>query len=342
MPLFGNRKKPAPSAPLGSSVQAAVPPAPQPLPFNGDETAIRFHDELAAGRWQEYRDFLTATPDSGLRAFYLDAMPAEGDERPSWLDEWVAAEPGSSLPLLARGWHGVDWAWAARGDGRAKTVKREAWPVFRARLKAAEEDLARASALDEADPLPAARSITAAMGLSRGQKEIRRRFDEADRREPLNRSACRAMIQATARKWGGSHAGMFRFAREVAERAPEGHSSLKTVALAHIEQWLDLDSDKQVTYFLDESVKLQIRSAADRSIRSPHYDRAGSVLQYPDRAAFAFCFARMADFEAQLAQMEIMGERFALTGWLYASDAARAYETDRQWALQRRPGGATA
>lgn len=345
MPLFGNRKKSVPSAPPGPPAQEAVPPAPQPLPFNGDETAIRFRDELAAGRWREYRDFLAATTDSGLRAFYLDVMPAKGDERPDWLDEWVAAEPNSSLPLLVRGWHGVDWAWDARGGGRAKTVKRQAWPVFRARLKAAEEDLARASALDETDPLPAARSINAAMGLTRGQKEIRRRFDEADRRDPLNRTACTCMIQATARKWGGSHEGMFRFAREITERAPEGHSAHKVVALAHIEQWLDLGSDRnrQAVYFFDESVKLQIRSAADRSIRSPHYDRASSVLQYPDRAAFAFCFARMHDFEAQLAQMDIMGERFALTGWIYKNvDAARGYETDRQRALQRVAGGATA
>lgn len=336
MPLFRNQK-PVPPAPAAPAAQTAADPPPLPvLPFHGDETALWFRDELAAGRWREFRDFLEATPDSGLRGFYLGVLPTKGAERPAWLDEWVAAEPDSSLALLVRGWHGVEWAWAARGGGRARTVKMDAWPVFRARLKEADQDLAKAADLDETDPLPTARSINAAMGLGLGQKEVRYRFDEADRREPLNGPACVAMIEATARKWGGSHKAMFRFAREMMERAPEGHSVHKTVALAHIEQWIDLDRDQQARYFFDDSVKLQILSAAEHSIRSPHYDHAGSVLQYPDRAAFAFCFARMHDYDAQLEQMEIMGERFAVVGWKYKSkNPARAYETDRQRALRR-------
>jgi len=61
--------------------------------------------------------------------------------------------------------------------------------------------------LDARDPLPVAHSIVVAMGLQLGQDEARRRFAEAHRRDRLNGTACVGMVQATARKWGGTNEG---------------------------------------------------------------------------------------------------------------------------------------
>ena len=97
--------------------------------------------------------------------------------------------------------------------------------------------------------------------------------------------------------------------REVSAAAPEGHSAHKAIALAHVEKWLDEDREEQPRYFLAPEVKAEIRAAADRSIRSPRYARAGSVLSWSDRNVFAFCFRLMRDFDAQLAQMQIIGSR---------------------------------
>jgi hypothetical protein len=57
MPLF--RKKSPPAAPT----KAATAPEPPVPPFSGDRAALYFQDQLAAGRWHEFHDFLEATTD---------------------------------------------------------------------------------------------------------------------------------------------------------------------------------------------------------------------------------------------------------------------------------------
>ena len=311
---------------------AAPEPPDRPLdPLLGDPAAHYFRRELDEGRWQEYHDFLVACPDTRHRDFYLLNLIPKGAPRP-WVDEWAAARPESALPLVFRGRGKTLWAWEARGSGRAKTVKEDAWPVFHQRLVDADRDLARAVAVDANDPLPIAHSIWVAMGLSLGQVEVRRRYAEVERREHLNGSAGFAMVQATARKWGGSHEGMFEFARRVSARAPEGHSAHKLVALAHIEQWLDLPKEQRPTYFPAEAVKTEIRAAADRSVRSPRY--AGGLLEPVDRNPFAMCFYLMRDYEAQLEQMRLIGPHITAAPWQYLGKAGPAFERAQQKALE--------
>lgn len=330
MPLFRKPKRPAPSV-----SPKAAPTGPQVPPFSGDPTALRFSKQLEAGQWAEFHDFVAGIRDPDLRYFYLESLTTLSG-RPGWLDEWVAACPGSALPVMFRGRHAIKWAWDARGSGRAKTVKEDAWPVFHRRLVVGDADLARAAELDPDDPAPHAFSIWAAMGLSLGQQEVRRRYDQAAKREPFHTGAAYAMIQATARKWGGSHEAMFAFARDLSGRAPEGHSAHKVIALAHIEAWLDRSAEKQRTYFSQPAVKDEVRAAAARSIRSPRYQVADSVLQWSDRNAFAFCFRQMGDWDAQLAQMEIIGTRITQAPWQYLSGGAgAAYERARQHAVNQ-------
>jgi hypothetical protein len=155
------RKKAAPT-------QAAAKPAEPSVPvphLRGDQQALGFEAQLARGRWQEFHDFLESLTDRELRHFYVVEL-ARISGRPEWVDEWVAAKPGSSLPMLFRGAHGINWAWEARTSDRAKYVKEEAWPLFHSRLVEADRDLARAAALDDRDPAPHAMSETVARGLS--------------------------------------------------------------------------------------------------------------------------------------------------------------------------------
>lgn len=323
MGVFRKRTKP-PSA-------AVTTPDPRLDPLLGDPDAHRFRAELSEGRWQDYHDFLMAVEDPRLRDFYLLNLIPKA-EPPGWVDKWAAARPESALPLVFRGRGKALWAWQARGGGRASTVTEDAWQVFFQRLVAADRDFALAVAADGDDPLPHAHSIWVAIGLSLGQEEAARRYAEAERREHLNGAAGVAMIQATARKWGGSHEGMFEFARSVSAQAPEGHSAHKLVALAHLEQWLDLPTDQQPDYFHDEVVKKEIRAAADRSVRSPLY--ADGLLGPVDRNPFAMCFYLMRDYEAQLAQMRLIGPHITAAPWQYQGNAGRSYERARQKALQ--------
>jgi hypothetical protein len=331
MSLF--RKKDAPAA--------AAKPASVPVPkFRGDERALAFEAELARGRWQEFHDFLDSLTDWDLRHFYVMEL-SRISGRPEWADQWVAARPDSSLPLLIRGAHGINWAWEARGSGRAKTVKEDAWPLFHQRLVEADKDLARAAALDDRDPTPHALSLTVARGLSLGQVELRRRFEQAHRRDPLNGGACVSMLQGTARKWGGSHEAMFGFARWAAGQAPDGHSAHKMIALAHIEMWLDSPKgEPQQTYFYAEPVKQEVRAAASRCVLSPNYSRNGGPLSWLDRNAFAFCFRLMRDYGAQLDQMRLIGPHVTSEPWNLQGKAGVIYEKHRQFAFREMYGAA--
>ncbi len=327
MALF--RKKAVPTT------AATAAPGPTVLKARGDQRALAFEAQLARGQWQDFHDFLEATTEWDLRSFYVTELSCISG-RPQWLDEWVAARPGSALPLLFRGSHSKNWAWEARGAGLAKTVKEDAWPLFHARLVEADRDLAKAAALDERDPVPWAQSMIVARGLSLGQSELRRRFDEAHRRDPLNGGACVNMIQGAARKWGGSNEVMLQFARWASGEAPDGHSVHKVVALAHIEMWVDsTKGDAQRTYFQSQSVKQEVLAAARRSILSPAYGQSGSVLSWADRNVFAFCFRLMQQYEAQLEQMRLIGPHVVEFPWQYQGNPGLKYDAHRQHAFKQ-------
>jgi hypothetical protein len=310
----------------------------------GDPVGQRFKAELAAGRWQEFHDFLDATRDWDSRAFYVYQLTQIAG-RPGWLDEWRAARPDSPLPLLCSGAHRINWAWEARGSGRANTVGQDAWPLFHGRLVDADRDLSRAAAMDDTDPTPHVRGIWSALGLSLGQAELRRRFGEVVRRQRWSRDAHTSMIQALAAKWFGSNEEMFEFARSASAQAPEGHGVHKVIPLAHLEQWLNLPresadgTDRQRAYFRDEKVGEEIRRAADRSIRSPRY--AAGWYTPGDRNVFAMCFWLMQDYDAQLEQMRLIGPHIKPVPWQYQGDPGLAYERARTTALKATPGAAT-
>jgi hypothetical protein len=328
-------KKPRQAAtrPQGTAPEKGPPTDP----LVGDAAAHRFRTELAAGRWQEFHDFLEATRDWDSRDFYVSKLSAL-DERPAWLEEWTAARPGSSLPWLFRGHQGVHWAWRARGGGRAHTVGEDAWPVFYARLVEADRDLARAASLDDEDPTPHAESIRVAIGLQLGPAEKQQRFAEAVRRFRWHQSAHMATVQATAAKWGGSEKEMFDFARRASAQAPEGSSVHATVPMAHLEQWLSLPSKSadgqpvDLLYIRNGQVRAEIWRAADRSVRSPRYQP--SRFTPADRNIFAMCFYLMRDYQAQLDQMRLIGPHVTASPWNYQGDPGFAYERARTQAME--------
>ena len=93
MALFKRpRKAPAPAQ--AAAAQSTGPPVD---PLAGDAVAHRFRAELAEGRWQEFHDFLAADRDWTSRDFYVSKL-SDITGRPGWLEEWIQARPGSSLP----------------------------------------------------------------------------------------------------------------------------------------------------------------------------------------------------------------------------------------------------
>jgi hypothetical protein len=328
---------PAPPSPPAAPAAPAEPPPPPVQPLAGDPTAHRIKDDLALGRWQDFHDFLAAIRDWERRRFYLDKALDGLTGVPDWMQQWVAARPDSALPYLFRGMLLIDWAWDARGGGWAKTVQEDAWAVFHGRLVQADRDLARAAALDEADPTPHAKGLVVAKGLSLGLPEIKRRFGEVTRRDQWFAGAYYQMVECVAAKWAGSHEEMFGFARWTTGSAPDGSPLHRVVATAHLERWLYLPRDTEngaevrKTYFRREEVRAEIRQAALRSVYSPRYVPNGFTAS--DRNLFAMCFGLMGDYAAQLDQMSLIGPLIQAAPWQYQGSPGRIYERARTAAL---------
>ena len=348
MALF--KKQRAASAPRsGADAQAA--PEPELDDLFGDAEAHAFRAELDRGDWQRLHDFLEAAREPDTRHFYIDVLAGRITGRPGWIDEWCEARPGSAVPALFRGVHGIKWAWQARGGGLARTVKQDAWPLFHERLVAADKDLERAARLDPEDPTPHSASLWPVIGLSLGQAELLRRFGEVDRRHRWHLGAYRAMSQGMASKWSGSNERLLEFARAALREAPDGHPVHVIVPSAHLEVWRyfthglvagtpehKAGQERQISYFRDEAVQAEVRLAADRSIRSPGYRPCRSTPAH--RNYFAMCFRLMRDYPAQLEQMDLIGPLITRMPWAYQGRPGAAYERARTMALTKtRAGG---
>lgn len=302
----------------------------------GDPDARRVREELDNGLYGGLRDLLRDTADPDARAFHV-AAATERTGRPAWLDAWVAAEPRNADAYLVRGAHGVGWAWQARGHAQAEYTERSQFHTFWERLAAAEEDLERAIELAPDDPEPWAHLVTSARGLEVGQEELGRRFKEVIVRHPWHRRAHAQMLQGLAPKWSGSVGLLFDFARDRALAAPPGSPLPSLVAEAHIEMWLDCDTeDAMDAYFRSPSVQRELHAAADLSVRSPHWDPRPEDARADN--VFAFCFLSGGDAASAAARFAATGGHVSREPWLYLGEGIEnAYLAHRDRAFAALP-----
>ena len=314
MPLFRRQRSndPRPAA-----------PGPATDPAAGDADARQLLDDALAGRWPEVQSRLEAAGPMD-REFFIDVV-SDLPGRPGWLDEWVQSRPDSPVALLVRGAHGVRWAWAARGGGRASTVAEDAWEVFFDRLQAAERDLLAAARRDPADPTPWTNLLISGRGLQISLEETTQRFEKAIERERWLPYAHDQMLQKVCAKWSGSSEMMFLFARDTSAEAPEGASVHKIVPLAHLEEWLERSGPPE--YFRDRSVQAELVEAADRSVFSGRFGTEKQSMYALQTFAMAFHLAGDRDRAAQL--FSRIGDVAVEFPWYYLGDPAAAFSRAR-------------
>ncbi|MEU4640266.1 DUF4034 domain-containing protein [Micromonospora sp. NPDC023814] len=280
----------------------------------GDPTAQALCEALRRQDWRTARDVLIPVTDPDHHAFCLwAACRVQGVQ--DWIGEWVDAEPQSTLPLLVRGAHAVDWAWEARGDAWASRTSHEQFREFHRRLTLAEDCLKEVVARDPDDTTARSFLVTAARGLQVDREEAERRFYEVVARHPWHRLAHVQMLQYRCAKWFGSHEEMFGFARTVAAEAPPGTGLAHLVSMAHLELWLKLPEGEDDQYLQQSEVLEELHSAADRSVRHPAHGR------YPGWPAphnnFAMCFALGGDHAAAAEQFRRIGDMVTQLPWAY-------------------------
>jgi tetratricopeptide (TPR) repeat protein len=290
-------------------------------PAYGDETAQKFRGLLKAGDFASAeRLFASFRSDWNRRFFYCFSFGNWPGERPKFLDAWVAAQPDSTAALTVRGYHGIRWAWEARGGGYADSVSEEQWSVFYERLGQAEADLNKAAELDESDPTPLGFLLTIARAKSE-RSEGQSIFERAVQRDPQCRQAHTQMLQLLTEKWGGSHDEMFRFAREVSDRNPDGSSLHVLTAHAHIEMAL---AKEDFDYLKEPAVQEPLVQAYRRSIGSASY--RFNRLTFMDQNDFAGALALAGEYDLARPLFQSIEGKLTEHPWYYIQgDPVAAY-----------------
>lgn len=299
-----------------------------------DPDARQLRAALEARDWKAARDYLDTVDDPDDRAFYI-SICADVPGVQDWIEEWIAADPDATLPLLVRGAHAVYWAWEARGTARAKDTSREQFRGFAQRLKLAEDCLDEVVERNPDDSTAWAFLVISARGRGVDRAEAQRRFDGVVRCHPGHLRAHQGMLQYLCQKWYGSNEEMFAFARKAAESASPGSPLAVLIAEAHVERWLSESDDKaSAAYFKQPDVVRELNAAADRSVRHPGYRPRPGAVQL--RNSFAFAFALAGDGQSAMEQFELIGDEVTEFPWCYLNtDPTKSFRILRRRAEKR-------
>ena len=154
----------------------------------------------------------------------------------------------------------VAGAWAVRGGGRAGTVSQDAARTFHTMLDDADEVGYQALELQPGHPVAGVARLDSARGLGISGEEFWSRFEVATQNRPTLYAAHASMLQALCKKWSGNAELMFDFARRTAANAPVGDPVGAMLAIAHVENLLEVQGTLSVPA---EDLELA-RYAADR------------------------------------------------------------------------------
>ncbi|GLZ05374.1 hypothetical protein Acsp03_28400 [Actinomadura sp. NBRC 104412] len=297
------------------------------------------HDPAAADLYEALRlrdrwwadDFLQAVTDPDERAFYLSvcaSVPGLQD----WIGTWTRAEPRSTLPLLVRGAHALNWAWEARSEAYAAHGEEHRFPGFSERLELAEACLGEVAARDPGETAAWTFLLACARGGRVKPDEARRRFERVVELHPGHLRAHTEMQTYLCERWYGSHEEMFAFARASVSKAAPGSPLGRLVADAHVEVWRSLPAAQAQAYITQEEVRADLRAAADHSIRHPAYR---PQVGWPEvHNAFAFAFALAGDLPAAKEEFQLIGDCATRFPWEYlGQDPAAAFMATRDRVL---------
>lgn len=235
----------------------------------GDARVQALVDAAGAGDWEAVK--AAAAPFDLGRDHQVLAELAEVDGVQEWIGRAVEEDKEHrATALLISGARHIIWGWQARTAARAADVTREQWRLFHERLDIAEEQLLEAAELRPEWITPWRRLLTSGRGMSLGSAVNETRLDAALRRDPLDLETHIEWLSQLQPRWGGEPGQGLAFARKAFAGAPDGHRLGCVIAMAHIEEWVESETDG----FLDRAeVQEELREAARRSILHPAYER---------------------------------------------------------------------
>lgn len=247
-------------------------------------------ERIAEDRYGEALDAVIKALTGGDAA----RLPLALDAIRLWHDDPGPAAFHATM-LMACG--AIREAWRNRGGRVANEVAQSAWPAFFGHLENADSLLAMAARLRPGHVEPLAMRLITSRGLQMGHDETHARFQALTEVAPLHVDGHLNMQESLKAKWGGSHEAMFAFARQHAERAPEGHALASLVVHAHWEMrnlryWAD--DERADDYFKRPEVVREIVDTWHRSAGSPQHRPNGDsrALYNVMAASLALCGQR--------------------------------------------------
>ncbi|SCF43258.1 hypothetical protein GA0070561_0042 [Micromonospora saelicesensis] len=211
--------------------------------------------------------------------------------------------------------------WRVRSSYRAQHVSRSQFAKFHEHLRRSEQVLIDVTARHADDAAAWTQRITNNRGLELGQAEARRRYDRLAQHHPHHAPAQSSLLQQFCPKWSGNWDRAFGFARECAQAAPDGALNAVVIAEAHLERWLEFDTERErAAYLRDPAVVDEVMQAGQRSVLHPDFvDRPGWVSV---RSAFALIFSLTEQWTAAASQFTALGNRGTEYPWDYVDGAA--------------------
>lgn len=238
----------------------------------GHTGALDFQASVLRCRWTQAGRIFTNHSDWNDRNLLLSTL-ADLPGRRDVFDRWIWEQPHNPLAHLARGAHGVRWAWQAKEDAEPGT---DATDRFYERLRGAEQDLDTSVRMED-NPLSWSWLIRSGRGLGISTEELALRFRRCQQAAPGLWHAHHQLLMGLSSRWGGNDEAMLRFARLASDAAPAGSPLHDLVAIAQLECWISAGRPAADSWFVGE-VRSEIIEASRRSV----FDAA-----FSDRAAFA-------------------------------------------------------
>ena len=203
---------------------------PQVDPFLGDGDLATAKASLLQGSWGDAEALLHQRGNCSRSM----RMLSDADVPIETIEAWHV-DVDSARTQTMFGHALIRYGWSIRGNGAGASVGLADGIDFHRVIERAEEVLLESAAADITCPEPWALMLTTGMALGVGQDEIGARFERAHARCAVYPPAVRAMVQASAPKWGGTTIGLRDFAQWVVDEAPEGSPALGAVVEAQVE-----------------------------------------------------------------------------------------------------------
>ncbi|MFF4033840.1 hypothetical protein ACFYZ2_29495 [Streptomyces sviceus] len=322
--LFGRDAERPEANPYALPVPRRQKNGTYPLRALGDIRVLALVEAADAGDWEAVKAAL-APFDLGRDHAVLGEL-AELDGLQDWIGRAVDEDKEHrATALLMSGARHISWGWEARTSARAVNVTQEQWRIFHERLEIAEEQLLEAAELRPDWVTPWRRLLTSGRGMSLGPAVNETRRDAALRRDPLDLATHIEWVSQLQPRWGGEPGQALAFAREAFAGAPDGHRLGCVVAMAHIEEWVESDSQNHLD---SPQVQEELREAARRSILHPAYDRPLGWQE--DFNIFAMALALSAESIVAPRVFHELGGAYTSWPWKYMAEPEKAYARFRR------------